>query len=204
MFPQEIDTSDVKPIEFKTIKSETLIREYKTLVKTDRLIKAIDKHIRKQGFKPKYNKGSYGFSQTYWLKNDSMELKIRIQDYSRCFSKDRIAVCRAENIGSGSKGDSYTFYLRAPGGVFDSWEEYTIDDNLVITRANSYWSCLKRQMIRKCTTTCVSALLNCAPTAASVAGYVACVVGSCAECVAKQCICCLCNCKWYCLRCCER
>jgi hypothetical protein len=205
LFPQEIDTSDVIPLKFNTVKSETLIKEYKNLVRTDRLIKAIDNQIRKQGFKPKFNnKGSYGFSQTYLLKNDSMEFKLSIQDYSKCFSKDHIAVCRAENIAPESKGDSYTFYLRAPGGVFDAIEEYTIDDNLVITRANSFWSCLKRQMNRKCKTTCVSDLLYCAPTAATFAGYVACVVGSCATCVASQCICCLCNCKLYCLRCCER
>lgn len=111
-------------------------------------------------------------------------------------SKD-IAAIGQVSVTAGDRSDVYSFCLVAPKGNFAKAQEYRVASNLNVVKTNSWWSCLKKRLRRKCARKCVVSLITCAATGSWV-GYILCVAKQCGACFAKYSAGCGCNCRWWC------
>ncbi|MDQ1350033.1 MAG: hypothetical protein QG657_334 [Acidobacteriota bacterium] len=211
--------SEPLAVEFIPIKSEILIEDYLVqkfgvLLKMDEEIKGIDAHLRTLGFSPQGKKKGvqnfWGARETYQSQSKvdkkSITFTVHLQSYAKPGSKDSMAIGQVI-VNAGDRSETYSFYLSAPNRNFEAMEEYTMDKKLRLSKANSWWSCVKSDIRKRCATTCLSSLITCAPSASTIVGYVACVAIQCGGCATKSIACCSCDCSWWCkwaVGCCDR
>lgn len=192
---------ELKPKKSKVLSSKTLDKSFIQLINENDEVKSLVDHLNKKGFFAQRNsKNFYGVAETYRdvISKKQVRYKFQFQDYINPDTKDLVALCHL-SATSGKEIETYTFYLLAPGGNFDQMEEYMIDKRLNVQRANSWWSCTKKRVSKKCSGECVSAFITCVPAgASSVVGYLVCVAGNCTGCLIKAGACCACDCRWYC------
>jgi hypothetical protein len=198
---------DVKPVKAEVFKAKSVLNEFNKLLTVDQEIKALDVHLKSKGFvAQKEAKNLYGIRETYEKEGQKVIYTVRLQDYTKKGSKDAAAIGQV-TVTAGKRTQTYSFYLFAPNGNFEAMEEFQIDKRLNILKANSWWSCVKSYIRKKCASTCLDALVSCAPAAATVVGYVACVAVKCGGCALKSMVCCACDCSWWCrwaVGCCDR
>jgi len=205
---------EIKPIKSETFSEDALSRKFNTLRKVDNEIKAIDAHLMGKGFSAQNQKGKknfWGFRETYESqqsqdkKGKKGKLKVifttQLQNYSKQGSNDAVALGQV-TVTAGENTETYSFFLLAPNGNLEAMEEYKVDQNLNISRANSWWSCVKHSIKERCKS-CPRALAICLGTM-NVVAYVSCVAVTCGWCVTSCMVCCTCNCRWYCFRCCRQ
>jgi len=199
--------TELKPIKSEVLKSTALSTYFKKLLQVDHEIKALDSHLKTQGFAAqKAAKNFYGIRETYQQEGKKVTYTVRLQDYTKQGSKDAAAIGQV-TVKAGDRSQTYSFYLFAPNGNFEAMEEFQVDKKLNIIKANSWWSCVKRYIRNKCASACINALVSCAPGASTVVGYVLCVAAKCGGCVLKSLVCCGCDCSWWCkwaVGCCDR
>jgi hypothetical protein len=213
---QEKDQIDlqVKLIKTEVLAPAVLAPQFRTLLKADEEVKAIDTHLKKMGFAPQMEPLGLKKVPNFWGSRETYQNKlaekgtytVQLQSYIKQGSKDSAALGRVV-LTVGERSEIYSFYLIAPGGNFEAMEEYRIDKRLNILKANSWWSCVKSYIKKKCASACLSALVECAPGASSVLGYVVCVAAKCGGCALKSMACCACDCSWWCkwaVGCCDR
>lgn len=210
--------TEFAPIKSKVLRSKVLNKSFIKLLQTNDEVRTLAEHLNSKGFVAQHNpKNLYGVLEKYkdGISKRQVRFKFQFQDYSKPDSKDLIALCTFSvctgNIFtacSKREAETYSFYLIAPNGDYEQMQEYTIDSNLNVIKANSWWSCTKRRVSKKCPGDCLSAFITCIPSGiTSIAGYLGCVVSKCAGCLIKAGACCACDCKWYCkwaTGCCDR
>lgn len=197
---------ELKPIKSKILKAKYLSPVFAKLYKADKEIIDLGDDLKKKGFQvQKGIKNFWGIQETFSKDGKTVTYSVYIQDYTKPNSKDTAAIGQVRVI-AGDRSEMYSFSLEAPDGDFDKAIEYRIDKKLGISKANSWWSCVKRRLLGS-TATCAGSLLTCAPAAATWAGYLACVAASCGFAYAKVTACCSCDCSWWCrgaVGCCDR
>ncbi len=209
---EQID-NELMPTKTEVLEPVDLAQNFRTLLKEDEEVKAIDSHLKKMNFvaqveperkvavTKKKETNFWGYRQTYQSKTgEKGTFTVQLHSYLKRGSKDSAALGRVVVI-VGERSDVYSFYLFAPGGNFRAMEEYRIDNNLKIVKANSWWSCVQSYIRRKCPSICTQALITCLPTAPTVVGYIGCVVSTCAsDCAFGSLTSCACDCRWWCKR----
>lgn len=122
-----------------------------------------------------------------------MTFDLKLQNLHKPGSKDMMAIATA-TISAGQHSDTYDMLLEAPGGSFRKFREYVISGNKV-TQTHSWWSRMKKCLLRKCAGACVGALITCSGTWAA---YLACVAAVCGGCWTICAACASCRCRWWC------
>ncbi len=194
IYPQA-DTVVIKQQTKKLIKAEILKAEFKNLEKFDDEGIVLHKELAKAGFKPAVKNSNYwGQAETYTDKlGRQLKAETYIRDYEKAGSKDKAALAQVV-LSLGKRSEVYTFYLIAKEGDFSKVEEYFVGSDMKVSRANSWWSCVRSRLL-KCAGPCVAALGTCTGTWAA---YLGCVAVACGGCYAGIAACCGCNCKWWC------
>lgn len=197
-------SAELKPLKSEALKADALSREFSKLLKVDNEIKALDAHLTSKGFvAQKGAKNFWGVRETYQQEGKKVVYIVRIQDYTKRGSKDVAAIGQV-TVTAGDRSETYSFYLDAPEGNFEKAIEYRIDKKLKILQANSWWSCVKNYLKKKCIAVCVGALVSCSGTWAA---YLGCVAAACGGCFVAASACCGCDCSWWCkwaAGCCDR
>jgi hypothetical protein len=202
--------TEVKPIKSKTFSAKALDKSFIQLISKNDQVKTLSGYLVSQGYSAQRGiKNFYGVSETY--KDVATKKKViysyQFQDYTKANSKENVALCHISATSAGAT-ESYTFYLFAKDGNYEEMEEYFIDQKLNIQKANSWWSCTKKRIAKKCPGQCLAGFVTCVPgNAGSVVGYLVCVAGNCAGCLVRAGACCACDCHWYCkwaTGCCDR
>lgn len=176
--------------------------------KTNKPYSLLKSDLTKQGFTPVKTTPAYlGRIDQFKVKDKSYKHEVYVQDFVKKGSKDTAGLCRIV-ISSGNDREEYSFYLVAKDGDLKNILEFRVNPQGQIIKANSWWSCTKDRVKEKCASACLTAFITCIPfNAGSLAGYIACVISSCAQCVIKASACCACNCKGWCkwaVSCCHR
>lgn len=199
--------ADLQPAKSEVLKAKVVAKKFDALLKVDEGIKALDTHLIGKGFlAQKEVKNFWGRQEIYKDKDKKLTYTVYLQDYIKKDSRDVVALGHV-TLRVGDRSETYSFYLLAPNGNFEEMEEYQITKKLDILRANSWWSCVKARIKKKCPTVCLSALVTCLPTAVTVVGYVVCVAATCGRCALGSIACCSCDCGWTCswaVGCCDR
>lgn len=197
-------TPQLKPIKSETLSQSAVAQKFNTLMKVDDEIRAIDTHLQGLGFSPQVEQKGvqnfWGTSDTYKnpANNERLTFTVNIRSYTKPGSKDLMAICQT-TISAMNRSQTYSFYLLAPNGNFDAMEEYTIDNNLQVIKANSWWSCIQNYVRNRCGSTCTNALISCLFPLPTIPGYIACIAIRCAGyCTVGSFACCSCNCSWWC------
>jgi hypothetical protein len=174
--------------------SSIVANKIKDLKIVDNEIKELDKNLVQQGFTALSGTENYhGIKQTFTEQNRTLIHEMYIQDYQKANSTDKAALVQISINGIG-RSDIYSCYLIAPGGDFQQIKEYTVDNELSVVPAHSWWSCV-RGKLAAATATCAASLLACSGT---LSAYLLCVAAACGTAYGSASACCACNCKWYC------
>lgn len=193
------------------MRKDTLANRFDKLHKVDKEIKALDKHLKEKGFRPKKEKKNFwGIKSTHEDKGKKAEFSLVIQDYTKGKSKDGAAIGQI-SIAAEGRTNVYTFDLIAPRGDFKKAKEYRVDAKLKVLEAESYWDCVWDQLSKADPLGYASIFVDCAAAAAfggpfSWAVFLGCLGISFGATFGIACACCGCNCAWWCswLGCCRQ
>lgn len=189
----------------KTIKmrKDVIARKFEKLHRVDKEIKALDKHLRKKGFRPQKEKKNYwGIKNTYEDKDKKAVFSLEVQDYFKPKSKDGAAIGQL-TITAGDRTEVYSFDLIAPEGKVKKAKEYRVDKNLKVVEAESWWDCVLRELTKSIPDVAID-IAKCCISAAfsgpfSWASFLTCIALAFGVPFALASGCCGCNCNWWCI-----
>ena len=201
-------TAEFKPLKSEFFKGKRVAANFARLYKEDEEIIALADDLKKKGFHAqKWVHNFWGIQQSYKIKDKIATYSFYIQDYAKPNSKDLAAIGQVRVIAEDGS-QRYSFYLEAPDGDFDNAIEYCTNENLQISKANSWWSYVKSGL-PSYLAICEASLVHC--TAASWlpswVGYLRCVAAACGLAYTKASACSGCRCQWWCkwgVGCCDR
>ena len=178
-------------VDHKVFDGKVLAPIFDKLQKVDEEIRVLTYDLQAKKFSPlEGTKNYWGMSETYRTEDKkTITLEVYLRDFSRPNSKDVSAIGQFK-VSSGDRSEVYSFSLLAPKGDFEQAIEYTVDENLKILKADSWWRCVKKRLIRKCAGPCVTSIIACSGTWAA---YIGCVALACGGCFTRISACCGCN-----------
>jgi len=174
------------------------------LLKNDLEVQTLAKELIKRGFSENMNKSiktNVGIELNYPGLLGKVSNVLYVKDYISK-TNENAALCQVR-VSSGDRSEVYSFILISKDVKFQNVQEFYVDDQLQIQKANSWWSCM-RGKLNNCTAPCAAAIVGCSGTWAA---YLACVAVGCGSCYTYYAACCGCNCKYWCkwsVGCCRR
>lgn len=157
-------------------------------------------------------KSRYGMRETYRARTpikdphssetvDELAVEILVQDLRKQRPGDSLAIAVIQ-LRAGKNSETYEMLLDAPGSSFLTAKEFMVEGGQVIL-AHSWWSRMRKCLIKRCATPCTAALALCT---GSWAAYLACVAETCGGCWISCGACASCKCKYWCkwaVKCCK-